>query len=139
MKPRIQIALASALLLLGAIAATADKGGDQKNEVRMRTRLAGAAIQGKTPEGNADFRSDSRSRTRLNVEVENVNLAAGTILTVVVQDGTTKTTVGTIKLSSFGGGELELNSDDGDAVPAVQKGDMVTVSNAGATILAGVF
>jgi hypothetical protein len=139
MKPRIQIALASALLLLGAIAATADKGGDQKNEVRMRTRLAGAAIQGKTPEGNADFRSDSRSRTRLNVEVEDVNLAAGTVLTVVVQDGTTKTTVGTIKLSSFGGGELELNSDDGEAVPAVKKGDMVTVSNAGATILAGVF
>jgi hypothetical protein len=74
----------------------------------------------------------------LNVEVENFNLPTGTLLTIAVQGGTTVTTAGTIKLLAFGSGELELNSEDGAAVPAVHKGDMVTVSNAGSRILAGV-
>jgi hypothetical protein len=48
------------------------------------------------------------------------------------------TVVGHIALK-FGGGELELNSQDGDTVPALVKGSMVTVANGGTTILAGVF
>jgi hypothetical protein len=135
---RIHVALTATLLLIGAVAAIADQGG-QNNETRLKTRLAGSAVQAKTPEGSADFRSDSRGRSRLNVEVENVNLAAGTVLTVSVQDGITVTVVGTIKLSSFGGGELELDSQDGATVPALKKGDLVTVSNAGSRILAGAF
>jgi hypothetical protein len=72
--------------------------------------------------------------------VENVNLPAGTVLTVSLHAGLTVTVVGTIKLSAFGAGELELNSEDGATVSTVVKGDMVTVSNAaGSRILAGVF
>src|ERR1700735_4349481 len=40
-------------------------------QVRLRTTLAGAAIQGIKPEGNAVFRNDGQGRTRLDVEVEN--------------------------------------------------------------------
>ena len=148
----VHAVLGAALMVMGATGVKADdhgkdgqnngqnNGQNQANaETRLRTRLAGGPIQGKTPEGNADFRVDTaRNRSRLNVEVENVNLPAGTVLTVTLQRGATMTPLGTIKLDAFGFGELELNSQDGDAVPAVQAGDMVLVAHGG-TILAGVF
>ncbi len=138
---RLQALLTIAVLAAGTASITrADHDGGTKNaETRLRTRLAGAAIQGKTPEGHADFRMDDKGRTRLNVEVENVNLAAGTVLDVSIQHGMTSTVVGHITLSALGFGELELNSQDGDAVPAVQSGDMVIVKNGTAAILTGVF
>jgi hypothetical protein len=135
--------VAVSLLFLGAAnQAWADHGSQnsQNNtETRLRTRLSGAAVQGKTPEGNADFRSNSRGRTRLNVEVENVNLPAGTVLQVSVQHAGMTVAVGTITMTAGGFGELELNSQDGDTVPQVQSGDMIMVANGGMTILAGVF
>lgn len=136
MTNRIYAVVATALLIFGA-AAVADQGNG--NELRLKTKLTGAAIQGKTPEGSADFRSDSSGRSRLNIEVENVNLPAGTVLTISVQEGVAITSVGSIKLSAFGQAELELESQKGATVPVVKKGDMVTVSNAGTPILAGVF
>ena len=135
---RIQAGLAIAILAIGATVAKADHGNDNNNDTQLRTRLAGAAIQGKTPEGNAEFRV-CRGRTEFKVEVENVNLAAGTILTVSVQHSGVTTSVGQITLSALGFGELDLQSQDGDTVPAVQKGDMVIVSNGGTAILSGVF
>ena len=135
--------LALALFVTGAASIMqADNGGrngQKNNETRLRTRLTGAAISGKTPEGNADFRLDDKGRSRLNVEVENVNLPANTMLTVSIVHGAISTSVGTIQLSALGAGELELNSQDGDTVPAVQAGDMVTVANGATKILAGVF
>src|SRR5437764_10581921 len=121
---RLQAMLAAAVLMIGAtMVARADHGNNNNNnnnETRLRTRLAGGAINGKTPEGNADFRSEpAKGRTRLNVEVENVNLPAGTVLDVTVQHGAASTLAGHITLNAFGGGELELNSQDGATVPAV--------------------
>jgi len=137
---RFQVVLAITVLgLAGATYARADHGDNNNNETRLKTRLAGAAIQGKTPEGNAEFRSDSKGRMRFKVEVENVNLPPGTMLDVSVQHNGTKQTVGQIKLSALGEGELDLESQDGDNVPSVQTGDLVSVSNAGTSILAGVF
>ena len=138
---RWKATLAALIMVLGSAEIVRADHGDQNNnnEVRLKTRLAGAAIQGKTPEGSAEFRSDQRGRTKFMVEVENINLPAGTVLDVAVQHNGASQTVGQIKLSAAGSGELELESQDGDTVPAVQAGDMVTVSNAGTTILAGVF
>ena len=137
---KFQVALATALLALGAATiARADHGNNNNNETRLKTRLAGGAIQGKTPEGNAEFRLDSKMRSQFKVEVEHVNLPAGTILDVAVQHGMTPTIVGHITLNAFGSGELELQSQDGDTVPAVVGGDMVIVSNAGTPILSGTF
>jgi hypothetical protein len=112
---------------------------NQNAQVRLRTTLAGAAIQGRKPEGNADFRNDGQGRTRLNVEVENVNLPAGTVLTVSVVHAGVSTMVGTIKLGSGGEDELELDSQNGATVPAIVSGNMVTVANGAAIILAGAF
>ncbi len=138
---RWKAALAIVIMALGGAAISRADHGDHNNnnQVRLKTRLAGAAIQDKTPECSAEFRSDSRNRTKFTVEVEKINLPAGTMLDVDVQHNGASQTVGQIKLSAAGSGELELESQDGDTVPVVQAGDMVTVSNAGKTILAGVF
>ena len=128
-------------ILIGALCAffaTFAWADSKASETRIRTALSGGAIAGQAPSGNADFRSETRGRSRLNVEVEHVNEADGTTLTVMVVHNGTSTSLGTIHLKA-GFGELELNSQDGEAVPAIVKGDMVVVSDGGGAILSGVF
>jgi len=127
------VALAATLTLSTALA------DGNKNETRLRAQLTGPAIGNITPSGNADFRSDSRGRTRLNVEVEHVNLPQGTVLTVTLTHAGATSTVGTLTLSGTGFAKLELNSQDGQTVPAVQSGDMIAVMNGASFVLSGVF
>jgi hypothetical protein len=142
--------LTAAVLMFGTLnVVSADDGGKgpgsnngpgngNGTQVRLRTNLAGAAIAGKKPEGNADFRSDG-TRMRLNVEVENVNVGAGTVLTVhVTLPGSVATTVGSITLRAAAENELEIDSQNG-VVPAIVSGTMITVLNGTTVILAGVF
>ena len=128
--------LGAAILAIGLVSTAVADGG---SSTRLRARLTGQAISGVTPEGNADFRNDS-GRMRLQVEVEHVNLPAGTVLTVMVQDGASAPmTVGHITLSTTGFGELELEAEHGASVPSILNGDVVSVTANGAAILAGVF
>jgi hypothetical protein len=86
-----------------------------------------------------DFRSET-NRTRLQVEVEHLNLPAGAVLTVLLHSGTNAPVqIGQIMLSGTGFGELELDSEHGDAVPAVHNGDVVSVAHGATAILAGAF
>ena len=125
------IAALALMMMTGPGSALAAKSG----ETRLRTDLTGGAIAGKTPHGHAEFRSQTgRNRSQFNVEVENVNLADGTSLEVDVNGAK----VGTLTLK-LGEGELELNSQDGEVVPAVQKGDVVTVVSTVGAILSGAF
>jgi hypothetical protein len=134
------LVLSAMSLAVPAASAKDGNDGHDGGRSRSRTTLAGPAIAGQTPNGHADTRVDSsRGRSRVNVEVEDVNLAAGTVLPVVVIHGDARTMVGTITLDAFHSGELELNSQDGDTVPAVQQGDIVIVMNADVAILTGVF
>jgi hypothetical protein len=128
MNTRRKMLLAAGALLLPAMMIA--KGG----EVRLRTALAGAAIGGLTPSGHADYRA-SDNRSRLNVEVEDVNLPAGTKVSVEVNGAT----VGTITISAapIRGGELELNTQDGQLVPKLSSGATVTIRNGEAAILSG--
>jgi hypothetical protein len=105
-------------------------------EIRVRIRLNGAGINGMMPQGHADFRQRTDGR-RLNVEIQDVNLTAGTTFSVLVNN----VSVGQIVLNSFFRGELELNTNDGNSVPVVTNGTTVAVVNTstGATILAGIF
>ena len=74
-------------LALGALIAVTSWADSSSTEIRLRTALSGGAIAGRVPSGNADFRSEpARNRSRLNVEVENVNLANGTVLDVLVSN-----------------------------------------------------
>lgn len=145
----IYATLAAAVLMLGTVSfVRADDGGkggssgkgNQTTEIRLRSRLAGGPLGTPpvTPEGNADFRSDSKGRTRLNVEVEHVNLADGSVLTVAFVHAGVSTNIGTITLKiASPENELELDSQKGDTVPALVAGDMITVSNGPTVILAG--
>jgi hypothetical protein len=130
----------SAALVLAATMTLSTAFADSKaNETRLRAQLTGPAIGNVTPSGSADFRSDSRGRMRLNVEVEHVNLPQGTTLTVTLTHAGSASTVGTVTLGATGFAELELNSQDGQTVPAVQSGDVVTAMNGASAVLAGVF
>lgn len=147
-------ALAALAMTFGANPALAggkdDNGGDTNgggsvsavsSETRLKTRLAGAALEGLTPSGAADFRWDSaRNRGRLNVEVEDVKLAEGTMVTVSWMRDMVKTTLGTIRISAapIRGGELEFSTTDGQPVPSLKKGDVIIVDGPAGTILAGV-
>ena len=139
MRTRRKTTSTAFVMVVCATALSADKGANnvQSNETRFKTSLAGPAIQGKTPEGHAAFRSEDRGRVRFNVEVEYVNLDAGTVLTISVQDGPVITVVDTLTLSAFGGVELELNSEDGNLLPTLKQGDVVNVSTSSKLILAG--
>ena len=140
MKKAIWMAVCAVLLCGGLQAAStsaarADHGGrngDAKTSVRAK--LTGAAINGLKPEGHADFRSEG-TRLKFEVEAERLNLADGAIVSVQVNGKL----VGMIKLVNKQG-ELELDSKNGAAVPAIQKGDVVTViAPTGETLLTGTF
>ena len=127
-------ALGAIVALVSATAfASVPDGG-----TRLKTNLTGAAIGKVTPKGAAKFASKvehGKAEAELEVEVQKVNMADGSVLQVVVQGGS----VGSIKLA-HSRGKLELRTEAGDTVPAVQKGDVITVVNAaGAVILSGTF
>jgi hypothetical protein len=104
-------------------------------EVRIEARLAGAPIGGLTPTGHAKFRSRGGNRS-LEVEVEKVNLPAGTVLSVLV-DGVK---VGQLTLAATLENEFEIESEHGATVPNVTNTSTVVITNAqGQTILSGAF
>jgi hypothetical protein len=105
-------------------------------EIRFEARLAGAAIGGPLPKGEAKFRSRTDGRRNLNVEVEKVNLPAGTVLNVLVDS----INVGQITLRSTLENELELETEHGASVPNITPAATLVVTDAqGKTILSGVF
>lgn len=122
-----------AAVLLTALPAVLQGGGS--SETRMRTQLAGARINNMSPSGHADFRASS-GRARLNVQVEDVNIAVGSVLDVYL-DGQK---IGSLSVAAVVlGGELELNTQDGDMVPTVSKGSWVLVKHGDRAVAAGVF
>src|SRR5215471_4725894 len=103
--------------------------------IALEARLSGPAIAGVTPEGEAEFQLLSDGSRKLELEVEDVNLADGTMLNVLI-DGSQ---VGTLTLMGHRG-ELELKTRDGQTVPPVVAGSQVMITDqAGHTILSGVF
>ncbi|HSB28197.1 MAG TPA: DUF4214 domain-containing protein [Pyrinomonadaceae bacterium] len=105
-------------------------------DVRLESRLAGASIAGLTPKGQAKFETRADGRRKLNVEIEHVNLPAGTILNVLVDN----IKVGEITLNAMLENELELDTENGSVVPTVNTLSTAVVTNsAGATILSGTF
>ena len=105
-------------------------------EVRIIARLGGAALNGLAPRGRAELRErPAEGRRKLKVEVEKVNLPPGTRLNVFL-DGSK---IGEIVLNSLLEAELELDTNNGQAVPAVNNGSTVALTTqAGATVVSGV-
>jgi hypothetical protein len=105
-------------------------------EIRIESRLAGAPVGGLTPVGKAKFRLKANGDRQFEVEVERLNLPAGTVLSVFV-DGVR---VGDLVLRTTLEAELELETERGQSVPNVTTATRVVVTNAqGQTIVSGVF
>jgi hypothetical protein len=99
--------------------------------------LTGAAINGLTPKGEAEFEIEPDGNREFKVRVENVNLPAGTVLRVFVDD----VFIGNIMLRpGLERSELVRKTEDGQSVPQVSTRTRVVVADqSGATVLAGAF
>lgn len=93
MQRRAWHGLLGMMLALAALA-TASVAVAGNSEARLKTRLAGPAIDGLVPWGAAEFRARG-SEKRFTTEVEDVNLDAGTPVQVCVNS----TLLGTLILS----------------------------------------
>ena len=56
------------------------------SDTRIQASLTGAPINGVTPSGFSEHRLDDNGRRRLNVQATSVNLAAGTMLDIFVNN-----------------------------------------------------
>ncbi|HEX7317449.1 MAG TPA: DUF4214 domain-containing protein [Pyrinomonadaceae bacterium] len=131
---RAALAFVALLATLAALAAAPAFAND--DDVIINAGLAGAAIGGQTPVGKAEFRQRPGNDLKLEVEVQDVNLAAGTVLNVVVGGQQ----VGTLAIDAFRAGRIELETERGQSVPVVTNGTTVAVRNqAGANIVTGTF
>jgi hypothetical protein len=102
------------------------------SDSRIEAELAGAAKNGLTPSGEADFRSYADGRRQLDVEVEKLNLPGGTHLNILI-DGNP---IGEIILNSKMEGEFFANS----GLPAVNKGSRIVITDhQGMMIVGGTF
>ena len=132
---RAALACVALLATLAVLAAAPALAGD--DEIIINAGLSGPAINGQTPVGKAEFRQRPGNDLRLEVEVQDVNLPAGTVLNVFVGG---QQISGVITLNGFRAGEVELETGRGQAVPAVTNGTPVAVRNqSGANIVTGVF
>ncbi|MET0647143.1 MAG: hypothetical protein ABW208_11020, partial [Pyrinomonadaceae bacterium] len=132
---RAALAFVALLATLAVLAAAPALAGD--DEIIINAGLSGAAIGGSTPHGKAVFRQRPGNDLKLEVEVQDVNLPAGTVLNVFVGG---QQISGVITLNSFRVGEVELETERGQAVPAVTNGTTVAVRNqSGANIVTGAF
>jgi len=126
-----------AMLALAAMAFAAFTGSAsaaQRPGVERQAALHGSAMF-PNADGKARFR-DRGGEQELEVEVEDAHALAGTTVRVFVSG----TRVGNIRLNRFGNGQLNLNSDQGEAVPAVKAGTTVRVRTAGgALVVSGSF
>ncbi len=132
---RVVVATTSGQTIVAGSFAT-DEPPPPSNQTRLRAKLAGMRINGLTPKGQAEFRERSDGSRRLRVQVERVNLPAGTVLAVSI-DGNM---IGQLTINSEFEGRIVLNTNAGDLVPAVIIGSRVVVmSQSGMTIVSGVF
>jgi hypothetical protein len=131
---RAALACVALLATLAALAAAPAFADD--SETIIEAGLVGAAIGGSTPHGRAVFRRRPGNDLKLEVEVEDVNLPAGTVLNVFVGGQQ----IGVITLNTLRAGQVELETERGQTVPAVAGGTSVAVRNqAGANVVSGAF
>ena len=130
----LAIGLILCLCAVSLVAVSAsDGGGDVVS--RIEADLAGAAINGLVPRGEAETKTFVNGNRKFEVDVSNVNLADGTVLKVFV-DGAQAGTLRIVGLL----GEFEVSTENGQTVPPINSRTRVVVSDqAGNTIVAGSF
>jgi hypothetical protein len=120
---------AMSLLIFGISIQNASATG---SEIRMLADLNPPTNVGGLADGRADYRETGNS-VRLNVEVE--DMSPNTTFTIEVSGNA----LGTITTNSFGIAELELNTNDGQIVPRVLRGDVVGIFQGTELAMSGSF
>src|SRR5947209_10142805 len=118
----LAVALLTTCVLALSVAAVADGSGSQ--DTRIVAALSGAAIGGVTPKGDAEFRQRADGRRSLEVEVEHVNLPAGTVLKVLVDNQM----IGTVTLGAFQSGQIDLETEHGQTIPLINSRTRIVVT-----------
>ena len=108
---------------------------DELGDTRIQASLSGAPINGVTPAGFTEYRIDDQNRRKLDVQATSVNLTAGTVLQVFVNNAL----VGQMGVDGFGNAFMSLDSNNGQNVPFINNGNPIDVRNGGNVILAGTF
>ena len=108
---------------------------DDLSDIRIQASLTGPAINGVTPGGFAEHRTDDSGRRRLDVQASSVNLPQGTVLNVVLNNAV----VGQMTVNQFSGAFLSLDTNNGQNVPPAGNGNQVAVLNGNTTVVSGVF
>ena len=121
-------------VLNGKIVSASD---DFFSDTRHQASLSGAPINGVTPAGFSEYRIDNSdsSQRRLDVQATSVNLAAGTVLQVSVNNAP----VNQMTVDGFGNAFLNLDTNNGQNVPFINVGNPIQVTQNGNVILSGTF
>jgi hypothetical protein len=129
-----------AVLVVAAIVGWAaipflNRGADAAGiPILVRTANLVAPSGSVNPHGLATYQLYADGNRELEVEIEDVNLPAGTSLAAVV-DGVT---VGQIILAADQRGRLKLRTEDGQTVPVTNDGSTVQVLNGSTVLVSGV-
>lgn len=110
------------------------KASDETPSV-IRTAMLTVPGGGINPHGNATWKLFTSGNREIEVEVEDLNLAAGTSLNAVV-DGAT---IGQLIVDLDRHARLKLDTEDGQTVPVVNDGSTAQVKNGTTVLVAGVF
>jgi hypothetical protein len=122
-------------LALGPLSMLTEVSADGTPVILVRTAFLASPTGSVNPHGEAEFELYQSGNRELEVEIEDVNLPAGTSLTAVI-DGNT---VGQIVLEADRRGRLKLKTELGQAVPNVNAGSTVQVRNGNTILVSGVF
>ena len=137
-----QIRVWKFLIVLAALAAWISipyitekvKASDETPSV-IRTATLTVPGGGVNPHGNATWKLFTSGNREIEIEVEDLNLAAGTSLNAVV-DGAV---IGQLIVDSDRHARLKLDTEDGQTVPVVNDGSTVQVKNGTTILVAGIF
>jgi hypothetical protein len=116
------LAMMSVMAVLGTTNQMWADKGQQQLELKARQNKQ---INGFEAELRGDYR-ERPGRDRLNAELEKINIPAGTPVAFCVLHNSAQTLIGVAKVAKAGGVlqvQIELEGEDGDAVPTVVAGD----------------
>ncbi len=123
--------VAIALLLIVALPAIAKEATEIR--INLRTNLTGITFNSVATKGKVEFENEAAVQ-RLLFEVNNINVANGSVVSVYV--GTAR--IGSIVLQNQGG-TLLRSTAAGQTVPAVAIGTTFKVLYGSTTVLSGAF
>jgi hypothetical protein len=122
MKTSIRLAGLAMMLVMVVMGTTSQMFADQ--QLRLSAR-ANRRINGFEAELRGDYR-EKNGPSRLNAELEKINLPAGTAVAFCLVQNGAKSLIG---IGHVGGAiptaSVELEANDGDAVPKVDAGDVL--------------